>query len=98
MLGEASALPCWSSLRSWASGSVLLSGHGQQRVTAQEVVVVEVLITQRQAVNPLGDQFLDRMLDEQWVAVITKAGGQLAAEAQALVDLAQSSAPPSLER
>ena len=67
----------------------LAGGHGQQRVTAQEVVVVEVLITQRQAVNPLGDQFLDRMLDEQWVAVITKAGGHLAAEAQALVDLAQ---------
>ena len=41
-------------------------------------MVVEVLVAQGQAVDPLGEQFLDGVLDEVGVAVVGEAGGELA--------------------
>jgi len=67
----------------------LAGRRSQQRVPAQQVMVVEVLIAQGQAVNPLGHQLGKCMLDEDLLALIDKTGGDLAAQAQAQVDLAQ---------
>ena len=42
----------------------LAGRYGQQRVTAQEVMVVDVLLAQGQAVNALGHQLFERMVHE----------------------------------
>ena len=41
-------------------------------------MVVEVLVAQRQGVDPLGDQLLDGVFGEVGVAVVGEAGGELA--------------------
>jgi hypothetical protein len=61
-----------------ARGVSLADDGGEQRVTAEVVVVVEVLVAQRQGVDPLGDQLLDGVLDEAGVAVVGEAVGELA--------------------
>src|SRR5512135_2040939 len=60
---------------------------GQQGVAAQLVVVVEVLVTEGQGVDPLGDQFLGGMFDELGVAMIGAAGGELVEDAGELLGL-----------
>ena len=61
-----------------ARGVGLADDGGEQGVAAEVVVVVEVLVAQRQGVDPLGDQLLDGVLDEVGVAVVGEAGGELA--------------------
>lgn len=44
---------------------ISLSCHGgQQRIVAKFVVIAQVFITQRDAVNSLGHQFLNRVLNQ----------------------------------
>lgn len=58
-------------------------------------MVVEVLVAQRQGVDPLGDQLLDGMLDEVGLAVVGEAGGELADDPGQLLGLAEQQGPPS---
>ena len=68
---------------------VLADDGGQQRVAAEVVVVVEVLVAQGQAVDPLGEEVLDGVLDEVGVAVVGEAGGELADDAGEGLGLAE---------
>ena len=55
-------------------------------------MVVEVFVAQGQAVDPLGHQFLDRVLDRLGVAVVGKTGGELAERAGEPFGFAQQQA------
>ena len=50
--------------------------HRQERIVAQGVVVVEVFVAQGQGEDPLGDQFVDGVLDQLGIAVVGEAGGE----------------------
>ena len=52
-------------------------------------MVVEVLVAQGQAVDALGDEMLDGVLDEVGVAMVGEAGGELADDAGELLGLAE---------
>ena len=67
----------------------LVAGDGQQRVAAQLRVIVEVLVPQRQPVEPLRQQFLKPVIHKAGVAPIVETPGQRAGEAQAMIGLAQ---------
>ena len=71
----------------------LAQKHAQNRIAAQVVVVVEVLIAERQAEDALRDQGLERMNGEQRAAVVAKASGKPIREADRLVRLAQQQSP-----
>jgi hypothetical protein len=47
--------------------------HGEQRIVPQRVVIVQILIAQRQAEYPLTDQRGDRMLDQPRIAPVDEA-------------------------
>ena len=49
--------------------------QGQHTVRAQFVVIVEVLVTQRQTKKPLRHQGTHIVLDQPGVAIIAKTGG-----------------------
>jgi len=66
-----------------------VAGGGQQRVQAETVVIVEVFITQRQPIEPLGQQLLERVIDKTLIAGIDKASRQRAGQTQAVINLAQ---------
>ena len=68
--------------------------RGQQRIAAQEGVVIEVLISQRQPVEPLGQQLGQRMIDEAGVARVVETGGQCAGQPQAMIPLAEQERTP----
>ena len=72
-----------------AGGVGLADDGGQQGVAAEVVVVVEVLVAQGQGVDPLGEEFLDGVLDEVGVAVVGEAGGELADDAGESLGLAE---------
>jgi len=46
------------------------------RIVSQLVMVVEIFVTQRQSVNPLGNQVVDGMFDQFGVTVIGEASGE----------------------
>jgi hypothetical protein len=48
----------------------------QQRIVAQHVMVVEILIPLSQGQHALRNQFLDLMFDQSGVAVVTEASGK----------------------
>ena len=52
-------------------------------------MVVEVLVAQGQGVDPLGEEVLQRVLDQLGVAMVGEAGGELADDAGELLDLAE---------
>ena len=63
--------------------------HGKRRILAQFVVIVEVLVAQRQAEDALPHQRLDLMLDIAGVTPINEAVGQATQQPEASVDLSQ---------
>ena len=63
--------------------------QGQQRVRAQLIVIVEVLITQRQPVDALGDQLAHAVFNLRGLPIIAETVGELAHDAGALFELAQ---------
>ena len=67
----------------------LVAGRGQQRIAAQEGVGIEVCVTQRLAVKPLGQQLGHGVIDLAGVARVVEAGGQRAGQAEAVIDLAE---------
>ena len=90
MLLPASALPrSRRRRRALPVGSSLPTTVASERVAAEVVVVVEVLVAQRQGVDPLGEEVLDGVLDEVGVAVVGEAGGELADDAGESLGLAE---------
>ena len=90
MLLPARALPrSRRRCRVLAGGIGLADDGGQQGVAAEVVVVVEVLVAQRQGVDPLGDEVLEGVLDEVGVAMVGEAGGELAEDAGEFLGLAE---------
>ncbi len=59
---------------------------------AQGVVIVEVFVAQGQAEDPLGQQVVDRVLDQIRIAVVVEAGGQSSEDAGLGLDLPQEEA------
>ena len=57
-------------------------------------MIVQIFVTQGQAVETLLDQLLDRMIGETPVARVVEAGGERARQTQCLVDLAQQQRAP----
>ena len=66
--------------------------QGQQRVGPQLIVIVEILITQHQPVDALGDQFSHAVFDLPGLPMIPEAAGELPQDAGALLGLAQQHA------
>lgn len=52
-------------------------------------MVVEVFLTERESVDALLDQLLDRMRDAEWVTLVGEAGGKPAENVGSVLDLAQ---------
>ena len=67
----------------------VFAGGGEQGIGAELFVVVEVFIAQREPEHPLADHDGQRMLDEAPVAGVAEAAGELVAETEAAVGLAQ---------
>ncbi len=74
-------------------GIGLAHDRRQQGVEAQILVVVEVLIPQRQAVDPLRDQVSDAVLDAGLVPVIIETPCQPVEDSRALLDRPQQQRP-----
>ncbi len=70
-------------------GISLARKQGKERIVSQAVVVVDVLVSQRQPVDALGDQFGDVVLYPVRVPVIGEAGGQLPQDAGLVRNLPQ---------
>src|SRR5262245_62899620 len=72
------------------SGGVALARQdGEQRILAQLLVVEQILVAERDAVNPLPDQLLDAVLDQPGVPVIGEARGQPTKDPSPTLHLAQ---------
>ena len=69
---------------------VLTQRHGQHRIAPQVVVVIEILIAQRQSENALHDEIQQRVLDLIGLAVIGEASGEAAHDSRALLQFLQS--------
>src|SRR5690606_17130166 len=54
----------------------LAKQHAKQRILAQLIVIVQILISQRQRKQPLAQQRAHRMLDQLWVASVNKTARQ----------------------
>lgn len=67
----------------------LVAGRGQERIPAQESVVIEIIVTQRLAVKPLGQQLRQGVIDLAGGARVVEAAGQRAGQAQPVIDLAE---------
>src|SRR5439155_286619 len=63
--------------------------HSQQRVLPQLLMIIQILVSQRQTVDPLRQQLLHRMLHKNRVAPIQKALGQPRQQVQPPVGLPQ---------
>src|SRR5512144_2151668 len=77
------------SLPGLARGIILADDSGEQGVAPQVVMVVEVLVAQGQAVDPLGDEIGEGVLDEVGLAVVGEAGGELTDDGGELLGLAE---------
>lgn len=58
----------------------LAGEHRHDRIVAQRIVIVQVLVAERQPEDPLHDQRLDLVLDRRAQAPIGEAGGQASDE------------------
>ena len=67
--------------------------HCKGWVLAQFVMIVEILISQRQAEDALSHQRVDLMLDIAWVAPIDEAVGEATHQPKVSVNLAQQQRP-----
>ena len=68
--------------------------HRQQRIMAQPGVIVEILIPQRQTIEPLGQQLGHRMIDPARVPLAVEAVRQQAGNPQRLIHLPQQQHAP----
>ena len=78
-----------------APGRQLAGQHRHQRIVAQFIVVVEVLVAERNAEHALADQSAHRVLDQLLAAVVAKAGRKSIHQTDRSVGRPSSSAPAS---
>ena len=71
-----------------AQGIGLVTGDGQERIVPERVVIVEVLVAQRQAAEPLGEQVFERVVAVARVAPVGEGLDQRARHAQTAIHLA----------
>lgn len=72
------------------AGRVLLADqHRHQRIVSQLVVIVEVLVAQRQAEDSLLDQLLGRVLDQLRIAMVDEALREARQQPRRLLELTQ---------
>ena len=71
----------------------LAGQHRKQRIVPQRVVVVEVLISQRQAKDSLANQRGDRMFNQRGIALVDEAARRALDEPNRLVDAPQQQRP-----
>ncbi len=72
-----------------ALGRQLAGEHRESRIVAQLVMIVEVVIAQRQAENALTDQGLDRVLEQRRIPTVGETGGQAPDQSEAAIQLPQ---------
>ena len=65
------------------------AGQGQQPVVAQLVVIVDILVAERQSEHPLADQGLEAVLDHGLVAAVIETAGEPLHDAEPLLEVAQ---------
>ena len=70
-------------------GIALADDGGEQGVGPEVVVVVEVFVAQRQAVDALGEEFLQRVFNEVGIAMIGETACELADDAGEFLGLAE---------
>jgi hypothetical protein len=76
------------------SGGIQLPTHGgQQRITAQLIVIVQILVAQADPDGPLRDQLFDRVLDEPRIPTVDEAAGKLLEEVSRSIDFPQKQCP-----
>jgi hypothetical protein len=79
--------------RRLAGAIELAEEDAENRIAAKFVVVVEVLVAERQAEYPLGDQSLQRVNGEKRAAAVGKASREPIRQSDRLVRLAQQQRP-----
>ncbi len=67
----------------------LAAGRRQQRVQAQALVVIDVLVAQSRAEDTLAEQFLHGMIHPGRITLVVKAPGQFRGQAKLQINLAQ---------
>jgi len=67
----------------------LVTGGGQEGSVPERVVSVEILVAQREAAEPLGEQLGERVIAVARVAPVGEGLGQRAGQSQAAIQLAQ---------
>jgi hypothetical protein len=73
---------------------ILVQRHGQHRIVPQLVVIVEILVAQRQPKHALRDEVQQRMLDLLGVAVVGEAGGEAPYDSRARLQFLQQQGSP----
>ena len=76
-------------LAALAPSAELTGQRGQYRVTAQLIVIVQVLVAQRDPHDPLHHQRVHRVFDQLRIAPILEAGRHPFGQPQGAIDLAQ---------
>lgn len=72
-----------------SGGIAFANDGGEPGVASEVVVVVEILVTQGQAVDPLGEQFLNSVFNEVGVAMIGETVCKLSDDAGELLGFAK---------
>lgn len=67
----------------------LLASHGQQRIAAQPRMIIQILITQRHRVEPLGQQLLQGVINPSLLTSIAKTTRQRSTQTQPTIYLSQ---------
>src|SRR5215510_140711 len=81
----------------------LTDGRGQEWIPPQQIVILEVFVTERQSINALPYQVFNRMLNQLRIAMVGEAGGKLSDDLPLRLDLFEEEHPaigcdrPSLE-
>jgi len=73
---------------------VFAQRHGQHRIAPQFIVVVEILVAQRQPEHALQDQIQQRMLDLIGFAIVGEASGEAPYDSGALLQFLQEQRAP----
>lgn len=79
-----------------AQDILLAHGGSKERIAPQLAVVIEVLVTKRQAIKALAHQVAHRVFDPRLIAGIGETPRNQAADPESLIDLAQQEKSTSL--
>ena len=72
-----------------AAGICLLNQHRQQGIVPQLLVIVQIFVSQGQTIDSLSHHLHHLVFDQIGIPIIGKAGGKLAEDPDALLDLPQ---------